>query len=222
MDRAAWSDHLASIAAPVLRGTPLDPQSERAGDPVGDAAFIDAFTDELSHRRRVDRPILLWMLGGPRVDTRAPADRNEPDEALWWALLTGEPIEGHVHPGLGPVTGEAAFQLGAIETATETELAALHALGHHARDPKRGQGLLDRCLDAARWHVDTLQPDNGTNHPWAIHVFVWLSEVDKAYRASALMHAETLLHNAIVRTGRPDRFSACLLLDASRALRSGD
>ncbi|MBZ0171155.1 MAG: hypothetical protein K8E66_02125, partial [Phycisphaerales bacterium] len=59
-----------------------------------------------------------------------------------------------------------------------------------------------------------------TNHPWAVHVFLRLSlaESDRAASDAARLHAETLLHNALVSSGRPDRFSACLLLDAARAL----
>lgn len=102
---------------------------------------------------------------------------------------------------------------GAIETTTETELSALHALSHHARRDPSGR-LAERCLDAARWHVDELQPDNGTNHPWAVHVFLALAEDD----STARLHAESLVHNALVSSGRPDRFSACLLLDSARLL----
>jgi hypothetical protein len=117
--------------------------------------------------------------------------------------------------------GEAAFARGAIEATTETELSALHALSHHASvtGPVAAATLGERVLDAARWHVDTLQPDNGTNHPWAVHVFLGLASADESYAAGATLHAEGLLHNALVRAGRPDRFSACVLLDSARALR---
>lgn len=254
MDRFRWSEHLATMAAPALVGTPLDPA---AGDVSPEAAhlFLEEFADEFSHRRAVDRPLLGRMLGvvprgevnssaqtGIREAARAGAGGGvgqrakalSPDVALWWALHTGESaveilgIASGVRTGAvvddpvgpAPILGEAEFQRGAIEATTETELGALHALVHHARlraTPDRAL-LIECCLDAARWHVNTLQPDNGTNHPWAIHAFVELADADPEYAMSATLHAEALLHNALVRTGRADRFSACLLLDASRAL----
>ena len=43
-------------------------------------------------------------------------------------------------------------------------------------------------------------------------------ETDANSAHEATLHAETLVHNSIVNLGRPDRFSACLLLDAARVL----
>jgi hypothetical protein len=220
MNTTQWADHLESIASPALAGTPLGPD---AGDHSPDriASFIDTFTDELGHRRATDRPLLCRLLG---VEARRPASRDDQaDVELWWALQTGADPWARVHGDAGPLVGEEEFARGAIEATTETELSALHALSHHAR--AEGGASVDEAIEArafaaARWHVDTLQPDNGTNHPWAIHVFVRLSEADPAYGAGAALHAEGLLHNAMVRAGRPDRFSACVLLDAARALRS--
>lgn len=137
------------------------------------------------------------------------------DERLWWALHDrAAPVEDLLD-ARGPLVGEAAFEAGPVETVTETELGALHALRHLATRDRR---LRDRCLDAADWHVRTLQPDNGTNHPWAVHVFVELASLGGPLADGARLHAETLVHNALVATGRPDRFSACLLLDAARFL----
>ncbi len=214
-----WADHLEGIAAPSLAGTPLDPGSG-GGPPADVRAFIDAFRDELGHRRAVDRPLLFRLLAID--DARDAAETDHPDVELWWALHTKAAIDAHLTPSPGPLLGEAEFARGAIEATTETELSALHALSHHATREPNGDALRERMLDAARWHVDTLQPDNGTNHPWAIHVFLLLAEADPAYAAGAGLHAQGLLHNAIVRSGRPDRFSACVLLDASRALRAVD
>lgn len=211
MKSAAWSDHLESIARPVLAETPLFAESS----PADALAFVDGFADELGHRRRVDRPLLLRLLG---LNGHLPEKKpGSVDESIWWALHAGETMDGFIEPGPGPIIGQAEFASGAIETTTETELSSLHALARHACESQNDL-LRDRCEDAARWHVDTLQPDNGTNHPWAIHAFVWLAESDPEYAASGSLHAECLLHNSIVRTGRPDRFSACVLLDASRAL----
>lgn len=252
MDTRQWAEHLASIAAPVLAGTPLDPLSASPRDDGHRAAFIESFRDELGHRRAIDRPLLLHLLGG-RPEEKADAGARTIDDPtasldvrLWWALASGTaeiPAQSSfdrsvrtellasalAHEGVAPIIGEPAFRAGAIEATTETELGALHALmnladaiGRTGGDGAEASGRLrERCLDAARWHADTLQPDNGTNHPWAIHVFVALAEADASYAMPAELHAQALLHNAMVQTGRPDRFSACLLLDASRALARG-
>ena len=248
MDTRQWAEHLASIVAPVLAGTPLDPSSVSPCDDQHRGAFIDSFRDELGHRRAIDRPLLLHLLGCRPEEKTDPGARTigDPnaslDVRLWWALASGSAegsAEGSAHTellalalaqeGIAPIIGEPAFQAGAIEATTETELGALHALMNLADAVGRTGGdgaeiserIRERCLDAARWHADTLQPDNGTNHPWAIHVFVSLAQADASYAMPAELHAQALLHNAMVRTGRPDRFSACLLLDASRALARG-
>ncbi len=208
-----WSAYLQSAAEPVLTDTPL--QTRRT--PQADIArrFIETFTDERGDRRPVDRPLLAWLLHTHPGPT--PADATSTDLRLWWALHNEVPIDDAIAGPPGPILGEHAFRSGAVETTTETELAALHALWHHARREPRWE---TRCLDAARWHVEMLQPDNATNHPWAVHVFVHLAlaERDPSQAATARLYAETLIHNALVASGRPDRFSACLLLDAARVL----
>lgn len=207
-----WSDHLLSLVGPVLAGTPLL-QTDAAQEDAQD--FLDSFADEAAHRRPIDRPLLAHMLG---IDPGTPTHHDtRPDARLWWALHDASAIDTVVTPAPGPVIGALAFTTGSIETTTETELSALHALSHHARRDPTGR-LTQRCLDAARWHIAELQPDNGTNHPWAVHVFLSLAEADPPAAATATLHAETLVHNALVASGRPDRFSACLLLDAARSL----
>ena len=210
-----WSDHLTTLAALPLAGTPL----EATGHPHEAArSFLDTFADEHGDRRATDRPLLARLLGinpGPTPQL----DNPQIDLLLWWALHNQSTIEGLVAPAPGPLVGEHAFKTGAIETTTETELAALHALAHHAEKDPTG-ALFERCRQATRWHIATLQPDNGTNHPWAVHVFLILAAIEKddAFAVHARLHAETLVHNAMVSMGRPDRFSACLLLDAARSL----
>jgi hypothetical protein len=229
MDRHQWAHHLAAVAAPALAGTPLDPATEIAA-PEDLSLFIEAFRDELGHRRAIDRPLLGRLLGAHQAPDQTPGHTPcgspEPvathDRHLWWGLVSDQQVEDVISDlldGTGPLIGEAEFARGAIEATTETELGALHAFAHYADIPGfPADRIRARTLDAARWHVDTLQPDNGTNHPWAIHVFVGLAEADPAYAMPASLHAEGLLHNAVVRSGRPDRFSACLLIDAARAL----
>ena len=210
-ERSAWAAHLRSLAEPVLTGTPLL-------DPSGDAeTFIASFIDEAGHRRAVDRPLLAWMLG------LAPGEPAKPptlDEPLWWRLAAGDPAWSDlVRPGEGPLLLELADESVGIEVRTEAELSAVHAL-HRLGRLHNDQAAVERAFDAARWHTETLQPDNATNHPWGVHAFLELaiSSADAALAGAARSHAGTLLHNAMVALGRPDRFGAVLLLDAARAL----
>ena len=96
-----------------------------------------------------------------------------------------------------------------IEVWTETELASLHALWWLARND---DGLREVVRSAAIWHVERMQPDNATNHAWAVHVFLLL-DVE-----GSDLYAQTLLHNCMVHTGRADRLSAHLLADSADAL----
>ncbi|TVQ62572.1 MAG: hypothetical protein EA378_04390 [Phycisphaerales bacterium] len=155
------------------------------------------------------------MLGVPPPGP--PSEPALPPEArLWRALAQGEDafdpyaLIAHGEGALLPGTHD-----GAIEVWTEGELAALHALDRFARR-QDSAGLRERIASAVRWHLAEIQPDNATNRPWAIHVFVRAGVVDGAIEA--LMHAQTMLHNCRVSLGHADRFSACLLEDAARAL----
>jgi hypothetical protein len=214
LDPGAWAAHLEALAGPVLAGSPLDPSADPMPDP---ASFVASFRDESGHRRGVDRPLLSFMLGLP-AGTPPPITPDRLDERLWWALHDSAAGVELLPDVKGPLVGRHAFEAGPIEIVTETELGALHALRHLA---DRDRGLRDQCIAAAEWHVRTLQPDNGTNHPWAVHVFLELARLGGSIADGARLHAETLTHNAMVATGRPDRFSACLLLDAARFLRRG-
>ncbi|MAY73803.1 MAG: hypothetical protein CMJ31_03590 [Phycisphaerae bacterium] len=204
---AAWATLLCRLAEPVLADTPLV-----GGEADEAVTFIDAFRDEQGHRREIDRPVLMHLLGARGA--YAPLDPVSPDVALWRGITDGVSGDAALSRMLtrrdGPLT-EFAPDL-AIEIWTETELACLHALSHYADRP----AVNERLRAAARWHVAELQPDNATNHPWASHVFVaaWIERGD----AEARLHAETLIENARVATGHPDRFSACLMLDSARWL----
>lgn len=209
-----WSERLASLAGPVLAGTPLtaaQPEDSEA------RAFVEEFQDEKRHRREVDLPLLSRMLG---LHPARPAACS-PDVALWWALNhPDDPALGRVRTTTGPLLpgtprdlfdSDAAWD--AIEVWTEAELCALHALSHHARADASLAARIDSAID---WLMENVQPDNATNHPWAVHVFIdrWLRLHDQNCR----MYAGTLLHNAQVGLGRPDRFSAVILLDSARWL----
>lgn len=132
------------------------------------------------------------------------------DESLYMAMLGLQPIPdvpGHDAGITGEPTGPA------IEVWTETELAAVHAawlLGSTWRAEARR---------AAVWLVEHIQPDNATNHPWGIHVFVTLAHETGA--AQYELYAQTLLHNCQVTTGRPDPFSAMILKHSALALQAG-
>lgn len=211
-ERRIWCERLRRPALACLAGSPL--VGEGTVSPEEARVYIGGFSDEMGHRRGVDRFILAWMLGCPLPED--PAGGITPDVALWRALVEGTDPRPLILAGDGiptPLTGPPRGIV--IETATEAELSALHAVWHHG--VRRGDlALQARALSAARWAVANLQPDNATNHPWAAHVFVELGLLEGNREAE--LYAQTLLHNCMVALGRPDRFSAVILLDASRAL----
>jgi hypothetical protein len=169
-----------------------------------------AFADENGNRRSIDRPLLCWLLGQPA----GPAAKPGLDLELWHALAEGSapPVIG----GRGPLQDASAPGRGevAIEVWTERELAAIQALwtlGVVCHEP----ALRDRAEDAARWCVEELQPDNATAHPWAVNAFASLA---RRGDAEADLYAQTLVHNAMVATGRPGRFASLVLLASLRSM----
>jgi hypothetical protein len=99
----------------------------------------------------------------------------------------------------------------AIEVWTEADLCGLHALWRLARERGRVDWRV-RTERARDWHVAHTQPDNATNRPWGLHVFLL------GGRSDSIHYAETLLHNSMVLHGRPDPLSALILLDAAQEL----
>ncbi len=208
-----WVTRLRLAAGPVLRGTPLDPSWH--GDEGEKRAFVDGFADEAGHRRLVDRPLLSAMLGiGGGSGRGDESSGNRGDVELWWMVGSGAAWK---RPAWlrerGALTSEGIEA--PIEAWTQTELGSLHALWSLANRERR-EDLRARCLDAAGWFMAEVQPDNGTHHPWAVHVFAWMW----AQRGDqdARMYAEALLHNCMVMLGRPDQFSACVLWHAGSEL----
>jgi len=140
------------------------------------------------------------------------------DDALWRALIDESITDGEIdgligHGADGPLFPQAQGE--AIEVWTERELAGIHALDRLASErniPAWGA----RGRRAALWHIEHTQPDNATNRPWALHVFLRLAR--EANNPDAGLYAETLLHNALVASGRPDPLSAQILADAGEAL----
>jgi len=206
--------HLRASLEPLARSSPrlcdlIDAPREHHVE------LIDTFADDAGHRRRIDRPLLADLFGlSLSPPTLLPTASL--DERLWWLVHSADPtanISSWLAPIGQPLIGRATPLV--IETATETELGALHALWTIARR-RSNATLRTRCLDAARLLIAELQPDNATNHPWAIAVFLALAEVgDPGIRPDALLYAQTLVHNCQVQLGRPDSFSAALLLHAA-------
>jgi hypothetical protein len=177
----------------------------------------------LGHRA-IEPWLAAWL--GERPSPNQPASR-QPDVRLWRSLVLRKPIAAQ-DLGLEDRAGPASLLPPAgddtpIEVWTEAELCTMHGLWHAARLGPR-PAWRRRCLDAAVWHAENLQPDNATNIPWALHVFAIagaLARAEDERLAAALdLHAQTLLHNALVTHGRPDPLSARVLLDAARAIRA--
>lgn len=215
LEREAWARRLRVVGGESLRGTPV---VEAGAGEAEKRAFIDGFVDEAGHRRGVDRWLLRWMLG-VREDAGGevrgdPSGGQSADVALWRVLGSGSAWAAPAWlRATGPLASDGIGD--AIEVWTETELSCLHALWSIAR--REGNVLLRaRCVDAARWMMANVQPDNGTNHPWGIQVFAWMwaEEGDE----DARMYAETMLHNCMVMQGRADRFGGCILWEGARGL----
>jgi hypothetical protein len=186
------------------------------------------FSDESGHRRAVDLPFLHWLGRDSRSDTTVLSSitgSQAPDVALWASLALGAGIPDHILDFHRASALRSSFDQGslfpqrdrtgpiALEVWTEVELSSLHAIAWMAdRDP----GLRSLVRTTARWLVENLQPDNATNHPWAIHIFIALGMGESD--SGAIPYAETLLHNCQVSQGHPDAFSSLILRDAADAL----
>ncbi len=208
-----WRTGLEALAAPVVETD--DPSRQ--------------FADELGHRRPVDHAFLAWCGRAPGSDSppdpgaqeRGGAGGRSLDVRLWETLVAARAEPGEASAALRALTpvGDGALtrqrDFATIEAWTETELSALHALAWLCALGGDGQGWA-RVWSAAAWHVAELQPDNGTNHPWALHVFLWHEM--RCPGEGGRQHAEILLQNCQVTLGRPDLLSSYVLRDAARAL----
>ncbi|MEM8835975.1 MAG: hypothetical protein AAGD00_09165 [Planctomycetota bacterium] len=159
-------------------------------------------------------------------------DRHEamtPDLALWASLCANDVSRARGtldvaarserdRTDAGSLLPQGRFL--AIEVWSESELASLQACAWWVL---RGsiEGLEPALMEAALWHLENLQPDNATNHPWGIPAFLWLAfEGGTASRDTAVWHCETLIHNAISSGGEPVLTSALILEDAAAWLRA--
>lgn len=204
---ARWREGLEALASPVI-------STDDAGR---------RFADEMGHRRAVDDAFLAWCGRGATPGARTGHGESSLDVALWEGVARARGDAGLAREALrdaavdlsaaGSLTRRDAF--GSIEVWTETELGALHAMWWLARWSGQRRAL-ERVAAAAAWHVGEMQPDNGTNHPWGLHVFLLLERERPGI--GGLAYAEALLQNCRVALGRPDLLSAYVLRDCARGI----
>jgi len=216
-----------SSSTPTYRGQPSNPREwaiylRSLITPVGDPfSSEETLTRELTKPYSLDTPLILYyhhQHSSEKISQPAPShilrdSSRYPDLYLWWALTD---------TSLNPLSlinlneSNALFpqdNFTTIEVWTETELAALHALSHHARHLNQTD-LNNRIRRALDWHTQNTQPDNATNHPWAIKPFLLRNTPESIH------FAETLINNALVQNAHPDPLSARILLDAAISLES--
>jgi hypothetical protein len=182
---AQWAAHLRSIATAAAAST------EHLGLGTMEPAFVSA------------------VCGAPIAPPLEPVNRGE--IGLWWALTDDrvDVDEIIVDTDRGSLLPRDDYS--AIEVWTDADLSAVHALWRLARDRERTDWM--RRVEAVRdWHLEHTQPDNATNRPWALHVFLVGGSAECAH------YAETLLHNCMSFGGVPDALSAWILIDAANAL----
>jgi len=149
-----------------------------------------AFADELGNTRALDRLVLTRRTGQAPPP---PAPNESPDVRLWRAALDPAidaeqelaPLQSAARSNLDEGALVPRSLAPAVEVWTEIELASLHALTWIAL-ARSSPALLDRALSCARWHVENTGPDNATNRPWALHLFVMLSEADGSVEANMM------------------------------------
>lgn len=227
-----WANALRNLANNALQDAGIDPNT-----PLANITPTTPFRDDMGHTRPVDPHFFAWRLT-QHHNTPAPVTPTAdapPDALLWHALTADTPanpadiLAAHDAPQHRDRTDAGALfpqhtnnpnESVPLEVWTERELASAHALGWLARthpQPDTRRAAQARLDDALDWHLDNLQPDNATNHPWAIHLFLQRDlHPSPAHDPHApRIYAETLLHNCQVSMGRPDTFSAHILLDAA-------
>lgn len=162
---------------------------------------------------------LLWRAcQGESIDLAAALVRRPETAPRESAVRSGDTLV----PDGGPLLSPDGYL--AIEVWAECELSAVHALHRlirqrHAALPHGAAARLDR---AVRWHLEHTQPDNSTNRPWAIHVFLLAAHGRGAMPfdgGDAALYAETLLHNMSASDARNEPLSRWILADAARELR---
>jgi hypothetical protein len=165
---------------------------------------------------RTDAPRTSVLAPLPPDPTLFSGNRSE--QQLWRACA-GEVIDPWeaIRPEAGSLLTPDEFL--AIEVWAECELSAVHALHRLVRERAakgmESEPLARRLADAVRWHLEHTQPDNSTNRPWALHVFLLADDGS----GEAALYAETLLHNVLATHARQEPLSRWILGDAARELR---
>jgi hypothetical protein len=214
-----------------------------SGSDAAKYEFVRTFRDQAGHRRGVDVYFLAHLCGVEAQTLASEESRSLREDELFWleaaraspdvarlpdaAQPLNSPLlrEGTAPAWLGasmddvPIDPRALTRkarTGGVEVWTQAELCCLHAL---AWVP----GAWPRASQTATWLAEELQPDNATNHPWAVHVFAELgAQGNSTVHTQADMYAQTLLHNALVGAaagGAAEVFSGLLLMDGARWLR---
>lgn len=180
-----------SIEAPVLAAC----GAATADAPVSTGTLVDGEAAEVSLWRARTEPDLDVAAILESVDAahRAAASRDADAPA------------GHG----GSLLSRDSYR--AIEVWTDADLAGCHALWWLARDRVR-RDWADRLDRVRAWHLEHTQPDNATNRPWAIHVFLLSGTPEDEH------YAQTLLHNALAIEAKPTPLAQLLLHDAADAL----
>lgn len=242
-DRGLWVRRLRAAAEATLGTSPVVPEPGVEGSGGG-------FRDERGNRLAVDDALFAALRGGGHRGGSRPS--MDADVRLW----CGEPVDAVVQPcdgsheadGGRALVGDWTDQppgqpLVGMEVWGDRELCALHALWWRARTaaPHDRARWCRRGRQACRWLLANLQPDNATNYPWSVHVWVLLAHEgvhpwgEGGLGHEARLYAEMLLHNCLIGAGgggeggggaptapggRPDRRSAWILWHAARELES--
>ncbi|MBX3363406.1 MAG: hypothetical protein KF866_01465 [Phycisphaeraceae bacterium] len=181
---------------------------------------VAEFRDESGNRRLTDQLVLCHVLGlslrqAPSEVSLAVVSSRSLDVMLWGLVLTPHPDLSGLTATVG-VDGPLGVLAGAVEVATEVQLASLHALTWLAL---RDWEIAARVHSATTWLLEHLEPDNATRRPWGIHAFIARAS---AGDAEAGLYASAMLHACCVEHGRPDRVSALILLDGADWLEARD
>jgi len=194
---------------------------------------IDAWIQHLEHLGLADPaplPPEKTLLSGERGEQRLwRACAGEAIDLGWLgaarpaaAATQGSAGPSTLVPADGPLLAPDGYL--AIEVWAECELSALHALHRlvRERNPRLPPSAKARLEAAARWHIEHTQPDNSTNRPWSLHVFLLAAlgpSIQGIDPGDARFYAETLLHNMTATDARNEPLSRWILGDAARELR---
>ncbi len=183
----------------------LPPAGTRLGAGPIDAPLLASAARETSWQ-----PAEGWPV--PRVGNREMESRGEvaPEVEVWRAVHDPSCDLEQVlarREG-GPLIAQGRYRT--LETWTESELSAVHALGRIVGSGRAEWS--DRLDRARRWHLEHTQPDNATNRPWALHVFILAADVESG------LYAQTLLHNAQVAGPTLEPLARVIMLDAAHEL----